>query len=68
MREGRTVADTAMDMTTAIQEGSVGRGTGIGRREDVQVRPNTSVPLVPPKPNEFFTATSIGMSRAVLAQ
>ena len=31
-------------------------------------RLNTSVPLVPPKPKLFFTATSIFMSRAVLAQ
>ncbi|XHO04142.1 hypothetical protein ACEQUB_01009 [Ralstonia syzygii] len=31
-------------------------------------RRNTSVPLVPPKPKLFFTATSIFMSRAVLAQ
>jgi hypothetical protein len=30
--------------------------------------PKTSVPLVPPKPKEFFTAMSIFMSRAVLAQ
>lgn len=33
-----------------------------------QTRLKTSVPLVPPKPNEFFIATSIFMSRAVLAQ
>ena len=31
-------------------------------------RLNTSVPLVPPKPKLFFTATSMVMSRAVLAQ
>ena len=28
----------------------------------------TSVPFVPPNPNEFFSATSIFMSRAVFAQ
>lgn len=33
-----------------------------------QIRLNTSVPLVPPKPKLFFTATSILASRAVLAQ
>lgn len=33
-----------------------------------QTRLNTSVPLVPPKPKLFFTATSIFISRAVLAQ
>lgn len=34
----------------------------------LQIRLNTSVPFVPPKPNEFFIATSMRMSRAVLAQ
>jgi len=33
-----------------------------------QARRKTSVPLVPPKPKLFFTATSIFRSRAVLAQ
>ena len=33
-----------------------------------QTRLNTSVPLVPPKPKLFFTAYSIFISRAVLAQ
>lgn len=33
-----------------------------------QALPKTKVPLVPPKPNEFFTAMSIFISRAVLAQ
>lgn len=37
------------------------------RRRD-QMRLNTRVPLVPPKPKLFFTAYSIFMSRAVLAQ
>lgn len=35
---------------------------------DCYTRLNTSVPLVPPNPKEFFNATSIRMSRAVLAQ
>ena len=33
-----------------------------------QARRNTSVPLVPPKPKLFFTATSIFIGRASLAQ
>ncbi len=33
-----------------------------------QARRNTSVPLVPPKPKLFFTATSIFMALASLAQ
>ena len=33
-----------------------------------QKRRKTSVPLVPPKPKLFFTATSIFICRAVLAQ
>ncbi len=40
-------------------------------REDAssdQARLKTSVPFVPPKPNEFFSATSIFISRAVFAQ
>ncbi len=33
-----------------------------------QMRLKTSVPFVPPKPNEFFNAKSMRMSRAVFAQ
>lgn len=33
-----------------------------------QARRNTSVPLVPPKPKLFFTATSIFIVRASFAQ
>ena len=33
-----------------------------------QARLKTSVPFVPPKPNEFFNATSMRISRAVFAQ
>ena len=41
-----------------------------GRRvtHNAQMRRNTSVPLVPPKPKLFFTATSIFIGRASLAQ
>ena len=38
------------------------------RRRAAQARRNTNVPLVPPKPKLFFTATSIFISRAVWAQ
>jgi hypothetical protein len=41
-------------------------GSAAGR--GVQTRLNTRVPLVPPKPKLFFTAYSIFISRAVLAQ
>ena len=41
---------------------------GRGARQGAQMRLNTSVPLVPPKPKLFLTAYSIFMSRAVLAQ
>jgi hypothetical protein len=37
-------------------------------RQANQTRLNTSVPFVPPNPKEFFSATSIFISRAVLAQ
>ena len=52
----------------------VGGAHGLGVRsaqkwlKKHQMRLNTSVPLVPPKPKLFFTATSIFRSRAVLAQ
>ena len=46
-----------------------GSGRASPHKHGVQAaRLNTSVPLVPPKPKLFFTATSIFMSRAVLAQ
>lgn len=41
------------------------QGNTIGRHAG---RRKTRVPLVPLKPNEFFNATSIFMSRASLAQ
>jgi hypothetical protein len=49
-------------------------GTFAGRTRDDHVdvkryaRLKTSVPFVPPNPNEFFSATSIFISRAVFAQ
>jgi hypothetical protein len=43
---------------------------GQGEQRNVQTyrSANTKLPLVPPKPNEFFTAYSIFISRATLAQ
>lgn len=37
-------------------------------QEKTQTLPKMSVPFVPPKPKEFFTAMSIDISRALLAQ
>lgn len=41
---------------------------GAGEPKDNQTFLNTKVPLVPPKPKLFFTATLMGIWRAVLAQ
>ena len=49
------------------RRGVVG-GQGVCERAKNQARLKTSVPLVPPKPKLFLTATSIFASRAVLAQ
>jgi hypothetical protein len=38
------------------------------RKPNYQTLPKISVPFVPPKPNEFFTAILIGILRALLAQ
>ena len=46
--------------------GSGRASSGLARVQAARL--NTSVPLVPPKPKLFFTATSIFMSRAVFAQ
>ena len=55
--------------TADIQCRLNGRGSAHGRcRSGAQTRRKTNVPLVPPKPKLFFTATSIFISRAVLAQ
>jgi hypothetical protein len=63
---GRTHSDRAPqgDVPRRVRRtGSVARV-----RQANQTRLNTSVPFVPPNPNEFFNATSIFISRAVLAQ
>jgi hypothetical protein len=41
---------------------------GWTRSDPLQARLKTSVPFVPPNPNEFFSAMSIFISRAVFAQ
>ena len=41
---------------------------GASPADQIQARLNTSEPLVPPKPKLFFSAASIFMERAVLAQ
>lgn len=50
-----------------MQHGAGRRRPG-GARDGAQTRAKTSVPLVPPKPKLFFTATPIRRSRAMLAQ
>ncbi|MDB5771709.1 MAG: hypothetical protein JWM42_2083 [Burkholderia sp.] len=62
--EGFTTADTAMDMM-GERSGRFLRKEGNGWN---QILPKMRVPFVPPKPNEFFTAMLIGISRALLAQ
>jgi hypothetical protein len=70
----RPRAPTAIDKTQYAPPGKPRKGRcACKNRVDwllaaAQMRRNTSVPLVPPKPKLFFTATSIFMSRAVLAQ
>lgn len=66
IRDGRTKADTAIDMAVEFAEGVL----PLSQREGVgnQTLPKMSVPFVPPKPNEFFTATLMGMLRAAFAQ
>jgi len=45
-----------------------GSAHGAPAEDQRQTRLKTNVPLVPPKPKLFFTAKSIFISRAVLAQ
>ena len=63
----RTIASRQplLGATTISQEGEPRIGGSAGGRH---MRLKTSVPLVPPKPKLFFTACSIFISRAVLAQ
>ena len=67
IRDGCTMADTAIDMTemgVKLEHSPPHVG---GERGD-QILPKTRLPFVPPKPNEFLTAILIGILRAVLAQ
>ena len=68
--EGRSTVETAMDMEWESCGGGYRRPplSEWQAAFENQILPKTSVPFVPPKPNEFFTAILIGISRAVLAQ
>ena len=74
-QKAKTAAASAYNKTISTRSGrpaSKGADTAgalrIAARGRVHTRRRTSVPLVPPKPKLFFTARSILMSRAVLAQ
>ena len=60
-----TAARSARPGASAKFTGGAAR---MGEAAGDHTRRRTSVPLVPPKPKLFFTATSIFISRAVLAQ
>lgn len=68
MREGLTSAEVAMDIKNQGEEKSASPSSAMRRCAMDQTLPKTRLPLVPPKPNEFFKATLMGISRAVLAQ
>ena len=63
-------ADVANPSATPIRRTARSRRDGVSgvHGTSTQMRLKTSVPLVPPKPNEFFSATSMRISRAVFAQ
>jgi hypothetical protein len=65
-----SVKATVAAVATAVSRSRRSRADGCRTVQPriTQSRLKTRVPFVPPKPNEFFRATSIVMSRAVLAQ
>ena len=64
-----TKASQALERLNSMLIGGEARmGAARGRRRPRQTRLKTNVPLVPPKPKLFFTACSIFISRASLAQ
>lgn len=65
VRDVRTVTVVAIDMRG--EDTSFASSCGAKEARD-QTLPKMRVPLVPPNPKEFFTATLIGILRAVLAQ
>ncbi len=71
-RQRRAQGNSRRTGAPRIEEGiAAGRTCRRGRmRVDAGQawRLKTSVPFVPPNPNEFFSAMSIFMSRAVFAQ
>ena len=68
MRDGLTSAEVAIDIRNQVVEKSASPSSAMRRCAMDQTLPKTRLPLVPPKPNEFFKATLMGISRAVLAQ
>lgn len=68
IRDGRTMAETAIDMIKKRSVDSIAPPPiGEGHERDYTL-PKMRVPFVPPKPNEFLTAILIGILRAVFAQ
>jgi hypothetical protein len=68
IREGLTSAEVAIDIRNQFGEKSASPPSAMRRCAMNQGLAKIRLPLVPPKPNEFFKATLIGISRAVLAQ
>ena len=63
------IALTALPVTATVRRHrSRAEGCRTVQPWITQSRLKTRVPFVPPKPNEFFRATSIFISRAVFAQ
>ena len=71
-RKAAPIRTTAAEhpSTSAARRSSCSRRDGDRgvQATSTQMRLKTSVPFVPPKPNEFFNATSMRISRAVFAQ
>jgi len=69
-RRWTATAGGVLEMATTKSAYRMPARTGLPRAagEIQAARRNTSVPLVPPKPKLFFTATSIFIGRATLAQ
>ena len=68
IREGRTSAEVAIDIRNQRREKSASPSSAMRRCACGQTLAKIRLPFVPPKPNEFFRATLIGISRAALAQ
>ncbi len=65
--EGKRASDAASDRPRGLSASDMASDTGrLPAQMPSQTRRITRVPLVPPNPNEFFIATSIFISRAVV--